>query len=126
MKYYDNSLTLVQGSGVKGRIWLTGCVAKNCLVEHPVVEVMMTVGRDRKTVDRNKTLLIRPSVYPFQVDGLLGLKRKEKDRRFVTVSIKIGETASQNILSSKSLAEKVKEVNVKKAKGKLPFKFIGT
>ena len=82
-------------------------MAKNCLVEHPVVEVTMTVGRDRNTVDRKKTLLIRPSVHPFQVDGLLGLKREEKGRKFVNVSIKIGETASQTILSSKSLAEKV-------------------
>ena len=106
MKYYDNSLTLVQGMGVKGRIWLTGCVAKNCLVEHPVVEVTMTVGQDRKTIDRQKTLLIRPSVHPFKVDGLLGLKREEKDRRFVNVSIKIGETASLNILSSKYTCRK--------------------
>ena len=121
VKYYDNSLRLVQGMGVKGSIWLSGCVAKDCLVEHPVVEVKMTVGRDRKTIDRQETLFIRPSVYPFQVDGLLGLKRKETDRRFVTVSIKIGETASRNILSSKSLAEKVSEVNVQKSQGKVAF-----
>ena len=120
MKYYDNSLTLVQGMGVKGSIWLSGCVAKDCLVEQPVVEVTMTVGRDRKTIDRQETLFIRPSVYPFQVDGLLGLKRRETDRRFVTVSIKIGETAGRNILSSKSLAEKVSEVNVQ-SQGKVAF-----
>ena len=106
VKYYDNSLTLVQGMGVKGSIWLSGCVAYDCLVEHPVVEVTMTVGRDRKTIDRQETLLIRPDEYPFQVDGLLGLKREDKDHRFVNVSIKIGETASQNILSSKYTCRK--------------------
>ena len=73
MKVYDNTLRLVHGRGVEGKIWLTGCLRKMCLVVNSPLQVKMVVRTPCNRTIRTRSIYILPNFRPFPVDGLLEL-----------------------------------------------------
>ena len=89
---------MIPGKGVVGKIWLTGCVFGDCLVDLP--NVTMIVRTPKMKFIRKETITLRPHIRPFLVDGKLNLKWNEKGG-FIEVWIKVGRAVPQLLLSGK-------------------------
>ena len=69
---------------------------------YPVVELRMFVGADLNSTQNEQFFYIRPSADPIPVDGLFSLKWEEEfEDKFFFVSIRIGDTRREIIMSSK-------------------------
>ena len=94
---YDNTLRLVQGNGVQGRIWITGCVSYDCWRDSYITLTMKV--RNRKHT-RVKTIKLNQAPRPLLVNELLKLKRGEKNVS-VEVLIRFHNESDQLLLEGK-------------------------